>query len=101
VHWYSCAELLREYIDLGCWFTVGPALHDENVRGVAQNVPIDRLLIESDGLEGIAWGQNRVLTAAEYPQAMAEHLTEVAELRGMTPEALLRQMERNFDGFVR
>lgn len=100
VHWYSCPEHLQGYIDLGCWFTVGPALNDPAVRAVAERAPIDRLLIESDGLEGIAWAQNRPVTPEEYPTAMAEHLAAVAALRGVSPEALAQQMEENFKAFL-
>ena len=101
VHWYACGAHLQGYIDLGCWFTVGPdVLVDKDVEHLARTVPIDKLLIESDGIEGIAWGQGRELTAAEYPLAMQRHLEAVAGLRGMEPDALLRQMQRNLDAFV-
>lgn len=100
VHWYACPDHLQAYIDLGCWFTVGPELQDQTVRAVAEHVPADRLLIESDGVEGVAWGQGRALTAADYPAAMAEHLAAVAAIRAVTPGALLAQMERNFRAFL-
>ncbi|MBQ3010417.1 MAG: TatD family hydrolase [Oscillospiraceae bacterium] len=102
VHWYACGDYLQEYIDLGCWFTVGPdVLQDETVERLAGTVPIDRLLIESDGIEGIAWGQSRDVTAAEYPMAMQRHLETVAQLRGMDAEHLLERMERNLKAFLK
>lgn len=101
IHWYACGEYLREYMDLSCWFTVGPdVLLDESVEHLAKTVSIDKLLIESDGLEGIAWGQSRELTSAEYPLAMERHLETVAQLRGMDATELLRQMESNLDAFL-
>ena len=101
VHWYACGEWLQEYIDLGCWFTVGPDVGiDKDVERLARTVPIDKLLIESDGIEGIAWGQSCELTAADYPEAMERHLETVARLRGMDADDLLRQMERNLDAFL-
>jgi len=101
VHWYACGDWLQEYIDLGCWFTVGPdVLLDEAVEMLAKAVPLEKLLIESDGLEGIAWGQGRELTAADYPAAMEQHLKTVAQLRDMDADALLRQMQRNLDAFL-
>lgn len=101
VHWYACGEWLEEYIDLGCYFTVGPDVGiDQDVEHLARTVPLEKLLIESDGIEGIAWGQNRELTAAEYPAAMQRHLETVAKLRGMDADDLLRQMERNLDTFL-
>jgi len=101
VHWYACGEWLREYIDLGCWFTVGPdVLMDGDVERLAGTVPVDKLLIESDGIEGVAWGQGKVLTAGDYPMAMQQHLEAVAGLRDMNADVLLRQMEQNLDTFI-
>ena len=101
VHWYECGEWLKDYIALGCWFTVGPDVgQSADVKRLAQTVPLDRLLIESDGLEGIAWGQNHSLTAAEYPQAMQRHLEIVADLRNVSADELLAQMQRNLYTFI-
>ena len=101
VHWYACGDWLQEYIDCGCWFTVGPDVGlDGDVAALARTVPLEKLLIESDGVDGIGWGQGRELTASEYPEAMEQHLRAVAELRGMEPQALLRQMERNLEQFL-
>jgi TatD DNase family protein len=51
LHWFSgtIAEL-RRAIDLGCWFSVGPAMLS-SAKGTAlvANMPHDRLLTESDG----------------------------------------------------
>ena len=96
VHWYSCEEHLTDYIALGCWFTLGPDVRSD----VAQAVPLDRLLIESDGLEGIAWAYGQSVTAAEYPHAMGRTLREAARLRDMDEAVLLGQMEGNLEGFL-
>ena len=101
VHWYACPHWLQDYIDLGCWFTVGPdAALDRDVAHLAQTVPLDRLLIESDGLDGIAWGQHATLTPADYPAAMERHLHTIAVLRGLTAEALLSVLMHNLDTFL-
>lgn len=101
VHWYSSADYLSEYLSLGCWFTVGPSVrYDKNVEAVAKNVPVNRLFIESDGLDGISWGQNREVQTQVYLKSMWEHLYEVAKIRGCEPQELLEQMKRNLDEFV-
>lgn len=101
VHWYSCSEWLKEYIEYGCWFTVGPDVaSNQAVETLARAVPADKLLIESDGLEGISWGQGRDLSAAEYMKAMEEHLQNVAKLRGESKAELLKQMEENLKNFI-
>lgn len=101
VHWYSCERYLEEYIQMGCWFTVGPAVfRDKAVEAVARKVPLNRLLIESDGLDGISWGQNREIEVLDYTEAMKEHLHAVAKIRGCEAKDLLEQMKRNLDAFL-
>lgn len=101
VHWYACNEWVQEYIDYGCWFTVGPDVaKDLTVEHLARSVPLDRLLIESDGVEGIAWGQGIALSPAEYPRAMERHLQTVAALRGVEDSVLAAQMEQNVEAFL-
>jgi TatD DNase family protein len=51
MHWFSgsVAEL-RRASDLGCWFSVGPAmLAGAKGRKLVENIPRDRILTESDG----------------------------------------------------
>ena len=101
VHWYSCENYLEEYSKLGCWFTIGPAiLQDKVVETVARKVPIERLLMESDGLEGISWGQNRKIEVSDYIEIMEEHLRMIAKVRGYKVEILLERMKRNFIEFI-
>ena len=101
VHWYDCDKHLTDYIALGCFFTVGPDVTDSpNVQQLTRTVPIDRLLIESDGLEGIAWAQRKALSPSVYPAAMDELLRTVARFRGLSPDALLGQMAKTLDSFI-
>lgn len=51
LHWYSGSQRdLARAIDLGCWFSVGPAmLSGEKGRKLAAQMPRDRILTETDG----------------------------------------------------
>lgn len=51
LHWFSgSAAQLRRAIDAGCWFSVGPAmLRGEKGRALANAMPKDRMLTETDG----------------------------------------------------
>ena len=51
LHWFSGSRGdLKCAIDLGCWFSVGPAmLRSKNGRALAALMPRDRVLTESDG----------------------------------------------------
>jgi TatD DNase family protein len=72
LHWFSgTPRELRRAFDLGCWFTVGPAmLASEKGRALAALMPRDRVLTETDGpfaqLDGRAalpWEAERATTA--------------------------------------
>lgn len=51
LHWFSGNQAeLRSAIDRGCWFSIGPAMLDsENGRRLADAMPRDRVVPESDG----------------------------------------------------
>jgi TatD DNase family protein len=51
LHWFSGSlRELQRAIDLGCWFSVGPAmLRGERGRELAARMPRDRVLTETDG----------------------------------------------------
>jgi TatD DNase family protein len=51
LHWYSGSQReLARAIDLGCWFSVGPAmLAGEKGRKLVAQMPQDRVLTETDG----------------------------------------------------
>lgn len=51
LHWFTDSpKLLRSAVDLGCWFSVGPAmLQSANGRKLVAQMPRDRVVPESDG----------------------------------------------------
>lgn len=51
LHWFSGSQQeLERAIELGCWFSVGPAmLTSAKGRALAQRMPMDRVLTETDG----------------------------------------------------
>lgn len=101
VHWYSCEEWQEEYIKLGCWFTIGPDLMINNaVKQLCAKVALDKILIESDGLEGICWGQGAELAVNQYMDAMELHLENVAAEKGVEKQILLEQMHQNLKEFL-
>ena len=62
LHWFSgTTQELRRAVDLGCWFSVGPAMLSSNKgRELALAMPKERVLTESDGpfarIDGkVAW----------------------------------------------
>lgn len=101
VHWYSAKHYLQQYLAVpNTWFSVGPdVFNDSAVQNVAQQVPAERIFIESDGLEGISWVQNKPLDEIDYWQTMQLLYDEVARLRKLTAIELEQQIEQNWQQF--
>ena len=70
-------EQLRQLLSHGFFFSFGPNFREEALR----QCPIDRLLLETDD---------------NISLPIADHYAEVARLRGMATDELLRQMHANF-----
>lgn len=97
IHWYSCEYGLEEYLAMDCYFSIGPDVKwNPAVRRVAEKVPLNRLLIETDGLESVRWAceewgkpemdQERKDFGKGVASALEGILEAVAQSRGMTPE---------------
>ncbi len=65
IHWYSGSiDVLRSFIERGCYFTLGPDAYFQEtdnglINAMLSLVPRERLLTETDGLESIFWTQER------------------------------------------
>ena len=70
LHWFSGTQSqLRRAIDLGCWFSVGPAmLRGARGSALASKIPRSRLLTETDG--PFAMTADRPLEPAEVGTAL-------------------------------
>ncbi|QQO09914.1 TatD family hydrolase [Breznakiella homolactica] len=100
VHWYSCDEYFELYRDLDCYFTVGPSVADDPaVRRVARDTPIDRILIETDGLDALVWAGYKAAVPADIPRSLLAAVTETARIRNMDREELLLRINENFSAF--
>jgi len=75
LHWFSgSARQLRRAADIGCWFSVGPAmLRGEKGRALALAMPTDRILTETDG--PFASGPEGPLRPADAWQAVRQLAT--------------------------
>lgn len=101
VHWYSCMEYLEDYINLGCYFTVGPDLNDPAVQQVIEKVDLNHLLIESDGLSAIAWAKGKdEITLEEYDQTMHETIVCIARVKNKTLNDVKQEMYCNLRAFL-
>ncbi len=96
MHWFSGTQSeLARAIDLGCWFSVGPAmLRGEKGRRLASLMPIDRVLTETDG--PIARPRGRVL----MPWNVREAEVELGTLWKLSLSAVQRRLSRNLRSLV-
>lgn len=91
LHWFSgSAPQLRRAIDQGCWFSVGPAmLRSANGRALANQMPRDRILTETDG--PFAMDRSRPLQPADAWQAVSG----LALLWGVSEQDVIEQLGHN------
>lgn len=71
LHWFSgTARQLDRAVELGCWFSVGPAmLRSAKGRALTARMPMDRVLTETDGPFGLV--KRRALEPAECSDAVS------------------------------
>ena len=93
-HGFSRSDgLIPDIVKLNGYISVGPAVlndHAVNYRRLVCEIPLERLLVESD-----ATAEND----AEVP-SVREIAAKLAELRGLTPEAREKVLERNAEAFL-
>lgn len=103
VHWYSDEAHLEGYIEKDCFFSVGPdAPRNAAVRKVAQKVPLERLLVESDGMAAVRWALagSRAFPApppdSALPGILSNSIEFIARAKGTDTAAVARQLVENF-----
>lgn len=91
LHWFSGSQReLERAIDLGCWFSVGPAmLKGEKGRSMVAIMPQDRVLTETDG--PFAQADMRPL----YPWDVVAAETMLANIWGMAADVVGQRMLDN------
>lgn len=107
VHWYSGGKGLSDFLDLDCYFTIGPdVFYQPAVQKAAVLAPENRLLVETDGCSAVKWAYEqasfckRPLPPWNDIKAVLNHsIDTIASLRGISPESLAVKMEETFRRF--
>ena len=91
LHWFSgTSRQLARAIELGCWFSVGPAMvRSAKGRALVARMPPERLLTETDA--PFARSGDRPL----YPWEATDCAPALAEALAIEPEQILPQLRRN------
>lgn len=100
VHWYSSMKDIDQYLELDCYFTVGPDLDDPAVQQVIKKVRLERLLVESDGLSAISWALHKEVSAKDYVQVLNNSLSKIAEIKKRPIDDVKQQIFQNFIRFI-
>lgn len=93
MHWFEAKEegSLRTVLSRGYYVSFGPALlYSGRLRRLAREIPIERLLTESDGPVSFD-----VLGGAGGPNTISSVVFRMAELRGMSFSETARQVAEN------
>lgn len=102
IHWYSCDKYVREFIDLGCHFTVGPAIFvDENVRNMVKLLPLDRILVETDGVEAIEWLFKKKFDPGNLRNILEAVINELADIRHVSFDVMSDYLLANSERLLR
>lgn len=91
LHWFSGTQReLGRAIELGCWFSVGPAmLAGERGRGLTSKMPRDRILTETDAPFA------RVNDLQLQPWDVESAVGALGELWGVTPADTVASLKSN------
>lgn len=97
VHWYSGEmDALHRFLAQGCYLTIGPDVAvNPSVQAVAQLVPNERILFETDGMEAVRWAIGDVPDAA-LPRVLYSSVCAAAAIRNQSPQTLLEYANGNF-----
>lgn len=107
LHAYSgSTELVPQFTELGAYFSFnGEFLHERKaaVRETFREVPLHRLLLETDAPAMLPPLENQIFTLPEdknHPANLTSFLRPLAHLLQLEPETLARTLESNFEQFV-
>ena len=99
VHWYSGPmDILRAMIAAGIYFTIGvEVLFSESIREIAELVPIERILTETDNPGGLKWLNG----SPGMPKAIEKIVQVVAEIKGVDSLSFAASVASNWNRLIR
>ncbi|RGY96915.1 TatD family hydrolase [Clostridium sp. AM58-1XD] len=103
VHWYSDekGEGFETFLALGCYFTVGPDGEKcEAVKRVIRDVPLSKLLIETDGWPAVCWALGEV-PMESMSDILLQSTSLIAMIKHVDVETVKKQLEKNFTEFIK
>lgn len=97
VHWYSCASFLEPYLERDCYFTIGPDVaQNPAVQQVALRAPLERLLVETDGMGAVRWALGEDTPLESLPEVLLHSMRWIAKVKAVSLQQVCDAMERSF-----
>jgi len=94
VHWYGCSDYQDLYIDLGAYFTIGPAVHtDLDVQKLVKNVELDHILVETDGVAALEWLYGKPVDLGELRRNLEKVYEKIAQIKNMKLDVVIDTIE--------
>lgn len=91
-HWFTgTKEELKQAIDIGAWFSVGPAMmSSKKGRDTIKLIPKDRILTETDGPFSKLYGKNL------FPWDIDKAILGISKIWGCNSDFVENKIEENF-----
>lgn len=115
IHWFAGEmKALDMLLDMDCYFSLGPdtdmivrgcgliggASRHEVRRSLVSQVPLNRVFVETDGLEAVAWALGKEqLPVQVLPVVLKTNAACFAACRGLSIEEAAQRMKDNFKEF--
>lgn len=97
VHWYSCLAYVEEYNTVASFFTVGPSVgKDEAVTKLVEKIPMEKLLLETDGIDAIEWA----IGNREYVPTLQHSIETIGKIKNISKEETELLLDQNFARLV-
>ncbi len=98
IHWYSGPQdIFCSLLEYGAFFTIGvEVLYSPAIQALARELPMDRLLTETDNPGGLKWLKG----IAGMPLVLTEVVGAIADLKQMAPGAVEQLVQQNFSRLI-
>ena len=98
LHWFSGSlDFLRRGASMGAYFTIGvEILFSEHIKNIAREIPLDRLLTETDN----PLVKLSLPNALGLPRNIIDVVSELAKIKDTTVERMTDLIQENFQRMV-
>ncbi len=98
IHWYSSLNYLELYFKMDCYFTIGPGIlsGDESVINLVKRLPLNRLLVETDGIEAINWALGKEADIDITKDTLLMMCQKISSIKNEPIELVNENIEKNF-----